>query len=29
MPDAFKIDDSAVVMPATEEEAKDLEISKS
>ena len=26
MPDAFKIDDSAVVMPATEEEAKDLEI---
>ena len=26
MPDAFKIDDSAVVLPATEEEAKDLEI---
>ena len=26
MPDAFKIDDSAVVMPATEEEAKSLEI---
>ncbi|MBQ7226703.1 MAG: aconitate hydratase [Clostridia bacterium] len=26
MPEAFKIDDSAVVMPATEEEAKDLEI---
>ena len=26
MPEAFKIDDSAVVMPASEEEAKDLEI---
>ncbi len=26
MPEAFKIDDSAVVMPAGEEEAKDLEI---
>ena len=26
MPDAFKIDDSAVIMPASEEEAKDLEI---
>ncbi|MBQ7906583.1 MAG: aconitate hydratase [Clostridia bacterium] len=26
MPDAFKIDDSAVVLPATEEEAKDLPI---
>ncbi len=26
MPDAFKIDDSAVVLPASEEEAKDLEI---
>ena len=26
MPDEFKIDDSAVIMPATEEEAKDLEI---
>ena len=26
MPDAFKIDDSAVVMPASEEEAKNLEI---
>ena len=26
MPEAFKIDDSAVIMPATEEEAKDLEI---
>ncbi len=26
MPEAFKIDDSAVVMPATEEEAKNLEI---
>ncbi len=26
MPEAFKIDDSAVIMPASEEEAKDLEI---
>ena len=26
MPEAFKIDDSAVILPATEEEAKDLEI---
>ena len=26
MPEAFKIDDSAVVLPASEEEAKDLEI---
>ena len=26
MPEAFKIDDSAVVMPASEEDAKDLEI---
>ena len=26
MPEAFKIDDSAVIMPATEEEAKELEI---
>ena len=26
MPEAFKIDDSAVVMPASEDEAKDLEI---
>ncbi|MBE6675060.1 MAG: aconitate hydratase [Ruminococcaceae bacterium] len=26
MPESFKIDDSAVVMPASEEEAKDLEI---
>jgi aconitate hydratase len=26
MPDAFKIDDSAVILPASEEEAKDLEI---
>ncbi len=26
MPDAFKIDDSAVVLPASEEEAKELEI---
>ena len=26
MPEAFKIDDSAVIMPATEEEAKSLEI---
>ena len=26
MPDSFKIDDSAVIAPATEEEAKDLEV---